>query len=177
MQNAPAFRLQSTKTERQVRVCEFQNRTLFLHLPAELIQRLDMPEAFGFLRGLTLALIAPFTTLCMYTQGHTDVQNGLILSIVMVVQVYFSSFGRILTDTAWRGGVICGRGRSSYKTSHLPCSAEAKTASTACWFFRPSSTVAAKPSPFFKRMSAKLCIWSLRHRSGIGNLENTRPSA
>ena len=75
MQNAPAFRLQSTKTERQVRVCEFQNRTLFLHLPAEFIQRLDMPEAFGFLRGL-------------------------ILSIVMVVQVFFSSFGRILTDTA-----------------------------------------------------------------------------
>lgn len=26
MQNAPAFRLQSTKTERQVRVCEFLNR-------------------------------------------------------------------------------------------------------------------------------------------------------
>ena len=26
MQNAPAFRLQSTKTERRVRVCEFQNR-------------------------------------------------------------------------------------------------------------------------------------------------------
>ena len=46
MQNVPAFRLQSTKTERQVRVCEFQNRTLFLHLPAELVQRLDMPEAF-----------------------------------------------------------------------------------------------------------------------------------
>ena len=152
MQNAPAFRLQSTKTERQVRVCEFQNRTLFLHLPAEFIQRLDMPEAFGFLRGL-------------------------ILSIVMVVQVFFSSFGKILTDTAWRGGVICGKNCSSYRTSHLPCSAEAKTASTACWFFRPSSTVAAKPSPFFKRMSAKLCIWSLRHRSGIGNLENTRPSA
>ena len=47
MQNAPAFRLQSTKTERQVRVCEFQNRTLFLHLPAEFIQRLDMPQAFA----------------------------------------------------------------------------------------------------------------------------------
>ena len=47
MQNAPAFRLQSTKTERQVRVCEFLNRTLFLHLPAELVQRLDMPEAFA----------------------------------------------------------------------------------------------------------------------------------
>ena len=27
-------------------MCEFQNRTLFLHLPAELIQRLDMPKAF-----------------------------------------------------------------------------------------------------------------------------------
>lgn len=47
MQNAPAFRLQPTKTERQVRVCEFQNRTLFLHLPAEFVQRLDMPEAFA----------------------------------------------------------------------------------------------------------------------------------
>ena len=47
MQNAPAFRLQSTKTERQVRVCEFLNRTLFLHLPAELAQRLNMPEAFA----------------------------------------------------------------------------------------------------------------------------------
>ena len=46
MQNAPAFRLQSTKTERQVRVCEFLYRTLFLHLPAEFIQRLDMPKAF-----------------------------------------------------------------------------------------------------------------------------------
>ena len=46
MQNAPAFRLQSTKTERQVRVCEFLNRTLFLHLPAEFVQRLDMPKAF-----------------------------------------------------------------------------------------------------------------------------------
>ena len=42
MQNAPAFRLQSTKTERQVRVCEFLNRTLFLHLPAEFVQRLDI---------------------------------------------------------------------------------------------------------------------------------------
>ena len=46
MQNAPAFRLQLSKIERQVRVCEFLNRTLFLHLPAEFIQRLDMPEAF-----------------------------------------------------------------------------------------------------------------------------------
>ena len=27
-------------------MCEFQNRTLFLHLPAELVQRLDMPKAF-----------------------------------------------------------------------------------------------------------------------------------
>ena len=28
-------------------MCEFLNRTLFLHLPAELVQRLDMPEAFA----------------------------------------------------------------------------------------------------------------------------------
>ena len=47
MQNAPAFRLQLSKIEKQVRVCEFQNRTLSLHLPAEFIQRLDMPEAFA----------------------------------------------------------------------------------------------------------------------------------
>ena len=47
MQNAPAFRLQSNKTERQVRVCEFLNRTLFFHLPAEFVQRLDMPETFA----------------------------------------------------------------------------------------------------------------------------------
>ena len=53
----------------------------------------------AFCAACTLALITPFTTLCMYTQGHTDVQSGLILSIVMVVQVFFSSFGRILTDT------------------------------------------------------------------------------
>ena len=54
----------------------------------------------AFCATCTLALIAPFTTLYMYTQGHTDVQSGLILSIVMVVQVFFSSFGRILIDTA-----------------------------------------------------------------------------
>ena len=47
MQNAPAFRLQLSKIEKQVRVCEFLNRTLFLHLPAEFIQCLDMPEAFA----------------------------------------------------------------------------------------------------------------------------------
>ena len=47
MQNAPAFRLQSTKTERQVRVCKFPKRTLFLHLPAEFVQRLGMPKAFA----------------------------------------------------------------------------------------------------------------------------------
>ena len=28
-------------------MCEFLNRTSFLHLPAEFIQRLDMPEAFA----------------------------------------------------------------------------------------------------------------------------------
>ena len=151
MQNAPAS-VTVYQTERQVRVCEFQNRTLFLHLPVDSFSVWICQRLLAFCAACTLALIAPFTTLCMYTQGHTDVQNGLILSIVMVVQVFFSSFGRILTDTAWRGGVICGKGRSSYRTSHLPCSAEAKTASTACWFFRPSSTVAAK-----RPLSSKGC--------------------
>ena len=52
--------------------------------------------------GIPYNLIAPFTTLYMYTQGITDVQIGLILSIVMVVQVFFSFFGGILTDKAGR---------------------------------------------------------------------------
>ena len=38
----------------------------------------------------------------MYTQGITDVQIGLILSITMVVQVFFSFFGGILTDKLGR---------------------------------------------------------------------------
>ena len=47
--NAPAFRLQFSKIEKQVRVCEFSNRTLLLllHLPLKIVQRLDMPEAFA----------------------------------------------------------------------------------------------------------------------------------
>lgn len=44
----------------------------------------------------------PFATLYMYTQGITDVQIGLILSIAMVVQVFFSFFGGILTDKVGR---------------------------------------------------------------------------
>lgn len=38
----------------------------------------------------------------MYTQGITDVQIGLILSIAMFVQVFFSFFGGILTDKLGR---------------------------------------------------------------------------
>ena len=47
--NAPAFRLQFSKIEKQVRVCEFSNRTLLLllHPPLKIVQRLDMPEAFA----------------------------------------------------------------------------------------------------------------------------------
>ena len=44
--------------------------------------------------GIPYNLIAPFATLYMYTQGVTDVQIGLILSITMVVQVFFSFFRR-----------------------------------------------------------------------------------
>lgn len=52
--------------------------------------------------GIPYNLIAPFATLYMYTQGITDVQIGLILSITMVVQVCFSFFGGILTDKLGR---------------------------------------------------------------------------
>ena len=52
--------------------------------------------------GIPYNLIAPFATLYMYTQGITDVQIGLILSIAMVVQVFFSFFGGILTDKVGR---------------------------------------------------------------------------
>lgn len=52
--------------------------------------------------GIPYNLIAPFATLYMYTQGITDVQIGLILSITMVVQVFFSFFGDILTDKLGR---------------------------------------------------------------------------
>ncbi len=52
--------------------------------------------------GIPYNLIAPFATLYMYTQGITDVQIGLILSIAMFVQVLFSFFGGIITDKLGR---------------------------------------------------------------------------
>lgn len=52
--------------------------------------------------GIPYNLIAPFATLYMYTQGVTDVQIGLILSVTMVIQVLFSFFGGILTDKLGR---------------------------------------------------------------------------
>ena len=52
--------------------------------------------------GIPYNLIAPFATLYMYTLGITDVQIGLILSIAMFVQVFFSFFGGILTDKLGR---------------------------------------------------------------------------
>ena len=52
--------------------------------------------------GIPYNLIAPFATLYMYTLGITDVQIGLILSVAMVVQVFFSFFGGILTDKLGR---------------------------------------------------------------------------
>jgi MFS family permease len=52
--------------------------------------------------GIPYNLIAPFATLYMYTQGITDVQIGLILSIAMVFQVLFSFFGGILSDKLGR---------------------------------------------------------------------------
>lgn len=52
--------------------------------------------------GIPYNLIAPFATLYMYSQGVTDVQIGLILSISMFVQVFFSFFGGIMTDKIGR---------------------------------------------------------------------------
>ena len=52
--------------------------------------------------GIPYNLISPFATLYMYTQGITDVQIGLILSITMAVQVVFSFFGGILSDKLGR---------------------------------------------------------------------------
>lgn len=52
--------------------------------------------------GIPYNLIAPFATLYMYTQGVTDVEIGLILSISMFVQVLFSFFGGIITDKLGR---------------------------------------------------------------------------
>lgn len=52
--------------------------------------------------GIPYNLIAPFATLYMYTQGVTDLQIGLILSITMVVQVCFSFFAGILADKLGR---------------------------------------------------------------------------
>lgn len=52
--------------------------------------------------GVPYNLIAPFATLYMYTQGVTDVQIGLILSISMVVQVFFSFSGGIVADKLGR---------------------------------------------------------------------------
>ena len=52
--------------------------------------------------GVPYNLISPFATLYMYTQGITDVQIGLILSITMVVQVLFSFLEGILSDKLGR---------------------------------------------------------------------------
>ena len=52
--------------------------------------------------GIPYNLIAPFATLYMYTQGVTDVQIGLILSVTMDIQVFFSFFGGILADKLGR---------------------------------------------------------------------------
>jgi MFS family permease len=52
--------------------------------------------------GIPYNLIAPFATLYMYTQGITDIQIGLILTIAMFVQVLFSFFGGIITDKLGR---------------------------------------------------------------------------
>jgi MFS family permease len=48
--------------------------------------------------GIPHSLIAPFATLYMTDQGVTEVQIGLILTIFMIVQVFFCFAGGILSD-------------------------------------------------------------------------------
>jgi MFS family permease len=48
--------------------------------------------------GIPNGLIAPFATLYMYAMGVGDVQIGLILSISLVAQMFFSLSGGIITD-------------------------------------------------------------------------------
>ena len=48
--------------------------------------------------GIPFNLIAPFATLYMYLQGLTDTNIGLILSISMLFQVFFSLFAGVITD-------------------------------------------------------------------------------
>ncbi|NLO86122.1 MAG: MFS transporter [Clostridiales bacterium] len=52
--------------------------------------------------GIPYNLIAPFTSVYMYAMGVDDQQIGLLLSIAMVAQVFFSFAGGILTDKLGR---------------------------------------------------------------------------
>lgn len=81
-------------------------KTLGKHPLLELLRRnKGNPRTLIFIEplwGIPYNLIAPFSTLYMYTLGVTDVQIGLILSIAMFVQVFFSFFGGLLTDKLGR---------------------------------------------------------------------------
>ena len=52
--------------------------------------------------GIPMNLIAPFATIYMYNLGVKDIQIGFILSIAMMVQLFFSFFGGIFADKLGR---------------------------------------------------------------------------
>ncbi len=52
--------------------------------------------------GIPFNLIAPFTTVYMYALGVGDRQIGLLLSIAMIAQVFFSFAGGLFTDKLGR---------------------------------------------------------------------------
>ena len=52
--------------------------------------------------GIPFFLIAPFAALYMSVQGIDDTQIGLLLTITMLGQVFFSFFGGIITDKLGR---------------------------------------------------------------------------
>lgn len=69
--------------------------------------------------GIPITLLAPFTALYMFIQGITEVQIGLLLSVTMAGQVFFSVYSGVITDklgrrTATSIGVFVGWGLAGF---------------------------------------------------------------
>lgn len=97
---------QEHREKMERRQMEFKEKELKNHpLWGVLKRNKGNPRTLIFMEplwGIPYNLIAPFATLYMYTQGITDVQIGLLLSISMFIQVFFSFWGGILTDKLGR---------------------------------------------------------------------------
>ena len=91
--------------------------------------------------GIPYNLIAPFATLYMYTQGVTDVQIGTILSITMVIQVFFSFFAGILADKLGRKFTTM---MGDFFGWALACLVWSVSHNSGCSCWPPSSTVSSR---------------------------------